>query len=694
MPERLSPAAGLLRGIAASLAVWLSILGWQVAGAADGAPPLRFGVVEQEPYAGASLPRLGYAPDLIRSLFERLGLPVEFVVYPPERASSLTESGALDGWLPVHPDPALADRFELSDGFPGKRLGLLKRREMALALPASAGDSPAAALAALSGWRLGTTRATLPGEAARAVSGLTLERVATDLQNLDKLAYGRIDLVLIDPYVAADLLALNRPHLIDRLEVLRPLLFASDFHVGFARGSPAATRLKPLIDKELAAMRADGTLAAIVARHGLATDEGPEDGRVRLRIGTVNNPDMAIMQALSVHFEADHPDVTLDWRVLDEGTLRRRVLADLALQEGRFDVVTLGPNEVQTWSRAGWLRPIDGLGPDYELDDLLPTVRDSLTVNGSLYALPFYAESSMTYYRRDLMREAGVSMPSHPTIDEIEALAARLHDPERGVFGICLRGKPGWGENMAVVGTLIHTFGGRWFDMQWQPLIDSPAWRAAIDWYVRVLNAYGPPDAVRNGYKESLALFLDGRCAIWIDATVAAGQLFRSADGGKPLEVGFAAAPFAVTERGAHWLWTWALAIPRTTRHADAAMRFVTWATSKAYVDMVAADKGWVAVPPGTRQSTYRRPEYRRAAPFADFVVSALNTADVRRPATTPVPYEGIQVLNLPEFPALGHQVGTAIADALAGRVTVGQALAQAQRRVSKVLRDAGYPAR
>ncbi len=686
---RRTPA--ILQRLAAALAAVASLAGWCPTGAAGDGNPVRLGVVEQEPYAGAALPRLGYAPDVVRTLFERIGRPVEFVFYPPERASSLVEGGAIDGWFPVHPDPALAARFDLSAGFPGKRFGLLTRHGMPLRLPPSAADAPAEALATIGDRRIGTSRATLPTEVASALSGLTVERVASDLQNLDKLAYGRIDVALIDPYVAADLLALSRPHLIGQLEVLRPVLFRSDFHVGFARGSPATDNLKPAIDRELAAMRADGTLDAIVARHGLAAVPAPPGDRIRLRIGTVDNPDMATMQELSDRFEAGNPDVVLDWQVLDEGTLRRRVLADLVLHEGRFDVVTLGPNEVQTWSRAGWLQPLGDIGPDYAVDDLLQTVRDSLTVDGVLHALPFYAESSMTYYRRDLLRKAGVSMPSHPTTDDIEAIAARLHDPANGVFGICLRGKPGWGENMAVIGTLIHTFGGRWFDLGWTPQLDSPMWRAALDWYVRVLKAYGPPDAIGNGYNESLALFTAGRCGIWIDATVAAGQLFRGVGGQAPREVGFAAAPYAVTERGAHWLWTWALAIPRTTRQSDAARRFVTWATSSAYVDLVAAEKGWVAVPPGTRQSTYRRPEYRAAAPFADFVISALNTADVKRPSALPVPYEGIQVLNLPEFPALGHQVGLCVADALAGRVSVGEALVQAQRRVGKLMRDAGY---
>ena len=221
-------------------------------------------------------------------------------------------------------------------------------------------------------------------------------------------------------------------------------------------------------------------------------------------------------------------------------------------------------------------------------------------------------------------------------------------------------------------------------------MVVSPC-AAAIDWYVRVMQGYGPPDAASNGYTESLALFRSGRCAIWIDATVAAGQLFGRATDGGQLEVGFADAPVAVTERGAHWLWTWALAVPSTSRVGDAAARFATWATSKAYIERVAQVQGWVAVPPGTRRSTYQRPAYRQAAPFADFVRSALETADVRRPSVDPVPYQGIQVLSIPEYPAIGHQVGVEIAEALAGRQSVAQALARAQRLVSKQMRDSRY---
>lgn len=651
---------------------------------------VRLAAIEREPYSGPGLPDQGYVPELVRAAFSRSGYQVEIAFYPPGRARSLAEGGDVDGWMPVYADPALSDNFILSAPFPGDHLGLLKRKDAAIRLGKDAARNPVAALEALSRYRFGTTRGTLPAPAAEATARLHPELVTLDVQNLDKLAYGRIDAAIIDKYVAADLMATRRPYFIGKLEFLTPALFSSPFHLAFPLRQARHIELRQAFNDGLKALEKDGGLVRILSRHGLAAPSPPSGGRTRLTIGTVNNREMQVMQRLSRKFEQAHPDIKLEWRVLEENILRRRTLSDLSIADGQFDVITIGPNEAQSW-RQGWLLPIDKLPPGYDLDDILPTVRSSLSVNGRLYALPFYAESSMTYYRRDLFQQAGLVMPDRPTVDQIRRFAQALHRPERQQYGICLRGKPGWGENMALISTLINTFGGRWFTPRWEPEIDSPEWSGAVSWYVDVLRSYGPPDAVRTGFNENLRLFADGHCAMWIDATVAAGSLFNPRESKVAASLGFAAAPTAVTPKGSHWLWTWALAIPASTEKREAARQFIFWATSKDYIRLVAAEEGWVAAPPGTRRSTYDSPGYKAAAPFAGFVLDALTRADPRNPTLKPVPYVGIQVVAIQEYPAIGNLVGQEISEALTGKQSVPQALERAHRQTRKLMRESGY---
>ncbi|MEQ5835329.1 sugar ABC transporter substrate-binding protein [Marinobacter sp. R17] len=408
-------------------------------------------------------------------------------------------------------------------------------------------------------------------------------------------------------------------------------------------------------------------------------------------VATVNNNDMVIMQRLSDAFEKSHPDINLEWVVLEENVLRQRLTTDIATHGGQFDVMTIGTYEAPIWAERGWLTPLTDLPADYKPDDLLKPVIDGLSYEDKPYALPFYAESSMMYYRKDLFDKAGIEMTEQPTWDEVHDWAAKLNDPDHDVAGICLRGKPGWGENMAFVTTLVNTYGGRWFDMDWKPEIDSKAWHEAINFYVDLLKNYGPAGASSNGFNENLALFSRGNCAMWVDATSAAGKLYNPKESKVADKLGFAPAPVAATPKGSHWLWSWALAIPSSSDAKDAAREFITWATSQDYIKMVGEKEGWTSVPPGTRESTYANEKYQEAAPFADFVLDAIREADPTDATLKPVPYTGVQIVGIPEFQAIGTQVGQMIAAALTGEMSVDQALSSAQRATQRTMERAGY---
>ena len=410
-----------------------------------------------------------------------------------------------------------------------------------------------------------------------------------------------------------------------------------------------------------------------------------------LTIATVNNSDMIIMQELAPKFE-EATGNTLNWVVLEENVLRQRVTTDIATNGGSFDIVTIGAYEAPIWGKQGWLAPLDDLGDDYNYDDIFEPVRNGLSADGKLYAVPFYAESSFTFYRTDLFEKAGIEVPDEQiTYDQFEEMVAKLNDPDNGIFGTCQRGKAGWGENMAFVGPLVNAFGGRWFDMDWNPTIDSPEWNAAITYYVDLMNNYGPPGATANGHNENRALFADGKCATWVDATSAAGYIFNPSESSVADKTDFFQAPKQVTDKGTGWFWAWALAIPTSSKNQDAAKDFLAWATSKEYVELVGESEGWVAAPPGTRKSTYANEAYLEAAPFAETVENSILAANPADATKDPVPYTGVQFVAIPEFQGIGNYVGQQISAALAGQQTVDEALANSQRFAEREMTKAGY---
>ncbi len=443
------------------------------------------------------------------------------------------------------------------------------------------------------------------------------------------------------------------------------------------------------------AHRIKGGLRAVMATGallsaGLAAGTAHADSTIT--IATVNNGDMVVMQKLSSQFEQQHPDIHLRWVVLEENVLRQRVTTDIATKAGQFDVLTVGNYEVPIWAKQGWLEPMDNLPAAYDVNDLLKPVRDGLTHNGKLYGLPFYAESAMTYYRTDLFDKAGIKMPDAPTYEQIRQFADKITDKANQVYGMCLRGKPGWGENMAFITPLVNAEGGQWFNMQWKPEIDTPEWRKAITYYTDILKADGPPGATSNGFNENLALFASGHCGMWIDATVAGGLLFDKKQSQVADKVGFAAMPTGDFKGAPTWLWSWNLSIPTSSKQKEAARSFVTWATSKEYTALVAKENGWVSAPPGTRQSTYDNADYTKAAPFAEFVLKAINSANPNGQTKMPRPYEGAQFVAIPEFQGMGTQVGQTIAGVLSGGSTVEQGLKTAQAATERTIRQAGYP--
>ena len=431
------------------------------------------------------------------------------------------------------------------------------------------------------------------------------------------------------------------------------------------------------------------TLRALFGATALLTLAGAAAAETTITVATVNNGDMIRMQGLMDDFYAKNPDIKVEWVTLEENVLRQKVTTDIATKGGQFDVLTIGTYEVPIWGKQGWLVGLNDLPAEWDKADLLPAIAGGLTVDGELYAAPFYGESSMVMYRKDLMEAAGMTMPDAPTWADIKAAAAAMTDKSKEQYGICLRGKAGWGENMAFLTAMSNSYGAKWFDENWNPQFDGAAWKATLTDYLELMNNYGPPGASNNGFNENLSLMQTGHCGMWIDATVAA-SFVTGKDSQVADKMGFALAPDNGLGKRSNWLWAWSLAIPAGSEKVDAAKAFVAWATSKEYTQLVASKEGWANVPPGTRTSLYENPEYQKV-PFAKMTLDSINSADPTNPTVDPVPYVGVQFVAIPEFQGMATATGQQFSAALAGTTSLDDALAASQELAKTEMTKAGY---
>ncbi len=441
--------------------------------------------------------------------------------------------------------------------------------------------------------------------------------------------------------------------------------------------------------------RALHRLTACVAAAGLTLTAGCAGAGTlgatenTVTIAMVSNSQMTDARALSAKFEEANPDIKLRFITLSENQARAKITASTSMGGGEFDVVMISNYETPQWAENGWLVNLSDYinkTPDYDQNDFIPSLRDSLSYKGDMYSVPFYGESSFLMYRKDLLEQAGIDMPRNPTWQQVADAAAKLNSPD--MVGICLRGKPGWGEVLAPLDTVINTFGGRWFDDQWNAQLTSPEVEKAVNFYVDTVTKYGEPGAATSGFGECATQFSQGRAAMWYDATSAVSTVEDPQSSTVIGKVGYALAPHVVKDNSG-WLYTWSLGIPKSSDKKDAAWKFISWMTDKNYIKLVGDELGWERVPPGSRLSTYQIPEYQQVSKaYGQLTLDSIEGANPLKPTVQPVPYTGVQFLAIPEFQDLGTRVSQQISAAIAGQQSASDALAQSQKYAEVVGRS------
>lgn len=425
-----------------------------------------------------------------------------------------------------------------------------------------------------------------------------------------------------------------------------------------------------------------GCTAALMSCASSGSSPPSED---TLTIAAVNNPDIDRLRELSQTFIDENPGANIEWVQRDENEIRQTISTDVVTGGGRFDIVTVGTYATPLWAEREYLAPLEDMPAEFDTDDFIPSIREALSYEDTLYAAPFYGESSFTMYRTDLFEQAGLEMPERPTWDFIIDAASTLSD-STDVNGICMRGKAGWGENMAPITAMAHSYGARWFNEDWSPQLDTEEWSNTITDYLK-LAEYAPSDVASNGYLENLQLFQDGECAMWVDATSAASYITDPDVSTVADSVGFAYAPgTGLEDKRSNWLWAWSLAIPESSGNQDLAKEFVAWATSEDYLELAAEEYGWANVPPGARSELYNNSNYLEAAPFAELTLESIEDANPEAPTVKPVPYDGIQYVDVTSFQSIGTAVGNQMNDALTGEIAPEEALENSQWVTDRVI--------
>ncbi len=437
-----------------------------------------------------------------------------------------------------------------------------------------------------------------------------------------------------------------------------------------------------------------GLGAASLSLSGCTTGSRSGGSSESIVVAIVSNPQMQDAIGLIDDFREQNPDIDVQFVTLPENEARAKITASVASGGGEFDVVMISNYETAMWAENGWLTDLESYMADtegYQPEDFIPTIREALSYEGSQYSVPFYGESSFLVYRPDLLEQAGLEMPQRPTWDEIREFASTLYNPDEQMAGIALRGLAGWGENLAPLNTVISTFGGQWFDMDWRPMLDSQEVHDAVSMYVDTVRSYGQVGAATSGFGDCLTLVAQGNAAMWYDATSMVNGIQDPNSSTVGDSVNYALAPVMETDY-AGWLYAWSLAIPETSQRKDAAWKFIAWMTRPEYFQLVGEEIGWEALPPGSRQSTYEIPQYAEIAEnYADPTLDAMDNATQENCMVHEVPYEGLQFLAIPEFQDLGTRVGQQISAAIAGSQSVEDALTQAQTFAETVARTYGW---
>lgn len=355
-----------------------------------------------------------------------------------------------------------------------------------------------------------------------------------------------------------------------------------------------------------------------------------------------------------------------------EDQLRQKLTVELTAGGSEIDIFgSMTIQEGFKYYKAGWYTKLDDLindptltNPDFDFEDFTDGAIALATVNGDLIGIPTYADAQIMFYRPSALEAAGLEVPT--TFEEVEAVAAALHDPDKPFYGWINRGKGA--AATSVFSSVLYGMGGQWLDEQGNPAINTPEALAAFEWWGRMLREYGPPGAVNNSWPENLQLFTSGKGALWTESGQAAATVLDPEQSQVADDVGFAVVPGRKP-----YAYGWIMSIPPNAKHREAAWYFIQWATSKENC-LQAKLRGI----PAPRTSSWESPEFKENDPHPQLTAVMLESLQLA------MPYMNPPIVNVQPWRDI---VGQVIVDAIEGK-DLQKSVAQAQEQLEELLKQ------
>lgn len=344
--------------------------------------------------------------------------------------------------------------------------------------------------------------------------------------------------------------------------------------------------------------------------------DGGGDGGGTIQVTLNNHPWTDVVQDLIPDFE-EESGIDVEVTVLGEDQLSDQYNVRLNSGASDLDVLMMRPlQEAKQFSANGWLLPLDDYISDEGLDWDDFQMQDSVTTDDGVVAIPIVTEQEILYYRTDLLEDAGLEVPT--TFEELEAAAKQIQEENEDVYGFVSRGERAAG--VTQFSSYLYGFGADFDDGEGTATLDTPEAAEAYEYYSRMLDDYGPPGVTNMSWPEASAIFQQGQAAFYTDASVFYNNVIDEEQSRVGDETGFAQMPGGDAGSQPYSIPSWALAINQASPNADAAWKFIEWATSAEITSQVQSDG--VA---GARDSVWADEEATSAFPeeLADVLISS-----------------------------------------------------------------------
>jgi ABC-type glycerol-3-phosphate transport system substrate-binding protein len=255
--------------------------------------------------------------------------------------------------------------------------------------------------------------------------------------------------------------------------------------------------------------------------------------------------------------------------------MHERFITEAASGTGAIDVYVTDQPWISEFAKQGFLEPLDDRISADDKKDFVPSALDAVSYEGKIYALPFLVHTPILYYRTDLFEQAGFKEPPK-TWDEFRRYAKAL--TKDGVYGTIVEGK----QSGEPVTHLIDRFlqaGGSILDGD-RVTLDSKENVDAFNFLLGIQQAdkSSPAGAVSFDNADAHNMFMQGKVAMvynWPYMYTMANDPSQSKVAGK-----FAIATQPAGAMKASAVWSWGFGISSGSKNKDAAMQWLSWATS------------------------------------------------------------------------------------------------------------------